>query len=330
MAQNITLLGASYSDVPAVTLPKTGGGTASFTDVTDTTAVASDVLSGKYFYKSDGSITQGSIGTGVATAPATISGTSATIGVVQQGGAPRVVFSKSISVTPSVTAGYITSGTASDCTVSLVSDASPKSAATYTPGTTNQVISSGVFLSGDQTISGDANLVAGNIKSGTSIFGVTGSYTGIDISDTTATASDVAAGKYFYTAEGVKVAGTADVVTSSGTSGIWTWRVWASGKAECWGETSSATYSSWTLWNNLIYYTSSTTGGNAYPTNFFASAPWVTMDFIATTNDAWLSHHRDGTKTNAPTAYLYKATNASAAGFIRYYAMGTVSSSWTG
>ena len=43
MAQNITLMGASYSAVPAVTLPKTGGGTASFTDVTDTTAAAADV-----------------------------------------------------------------------------------------------------------------------------------------------------------------------------------------------------------------------------------------------------------------------------------------------
>lgn len=32
MAQNITLLGASYSAVPAVNLPKTGGGTASFID----------------------------------------------------------------------------------------------------------------------------------------------------------------------------------------------------------------------------------------------------------------------------------------------------------
>lgn len=30
MAQNITLMGASYSDVPAVNLPKTGGGTATF------------------------------------------------------------------------------------------------------------------------------------------------------------------------------------------------------------------------------------------------------------------------------------------------------------
>lgn len=32
MAQNITLMGASYSDVPAVDLPKTGGGTARFRD----------------------------------------------------------------------------------------------------------------------------------------------------------------------------------------------------------------------------------------------------------------------------------------------------------
>lgn len=59
MAQNITLLGASYSNVPSVILPKTGGGTASFTDVSDTTAAASDVASGKYFYTSSGVRTQG-------------------------------------------------------------------------------------------------------------------------------------------------------------------------------------------------------------------------------------------------------------------------------
>lgn len=59
MAQNITLLGANYSAVPAVTLPKTGGGTATFTDVTDTTAAAGDVASGKYFYTAAGVKTQG-------------------------------------------------------------------------------------------------------------------------------------------------------------------------------------------------------------------------------------------------------------------------------
>lgn len=57
--QSITLLGATYTGVPAVTLPKTGGGTATFTEVTDTTAVASDVASGKYFYTAGGVKTEG-------------------------------------------------------------------------------------------------------------------------------------------------------------------------------------------------------------------------------------------------------------------------------
>lgn len=49
-----------------------------------------------------------------------------------------------------------------------------KSAATYTPGTSNQTIGANQYLSGAQTIKGDSNLVAGNIRSGVSIFGVTG------------------------------------------------------------------------------------------------------------------------------------------------------------
>ena len=59
MAQNITIQGATYSAVPSVLLPKQGGGTASFTDVTDTTASAADVASGKYFYTSAGVRTAG-------------------------------------------------------------------------------------------------------------------------------------------------------------------------------------------------------------------------------------------------------------------------------
>lgn len=64
MAQNITLLGASYSDVPAVLLPKTGGGTARFDDASVTTATAADVASGKIFLANDGTITTGTASSG--------------------------------------------------------------------------------------------------------------------------------------------------------------------------------------------------------------------------------------------------------------------------
>ena len=60
MAQNITLLGASYSAVPGVQLPKTGGGTALFTDVTPTTASAADVAQGKIFFDAQGQQQTGS------------------------------------------------------------------------------------------------------------------------------------------------------------------------------------------------------------------------------------------------------------------------------
>lgn len=59
MSQSISLWGATYSNVPAVELPKSPSGTATFTDVTDTTATASDVASGKYFYTAAGVKTVG-------------------------------------------------------------------------------------------------------------------------------------------------------------------------------------------------------------------------------------------------------------------------------
>jgi hypothetical protein len=53
-----------------------------------------------------------------------------------------------------------------------------KSAATYTPGTSDQNIASGQYLNGTQTIKGDNNLTAGNIRNGVKIFNVTGTYAG--------------------------------------------------------------------------------------------------------------------------------------------------------
>ena len=75
MAQNISLLNADYSAVPAVLLPKTGGGTARFDDCTVVTAAASDVASGKVFVASDGTITTGTASGGGGSSNFTLLGT---------------------------------------------------------------------------------------------------------------------------------------------------------------------------------------------------------------------------------------------------------------
>lgn len=51
-----------------------------------------------------------------------------------------------------------------------------KGAASFRPGTASQTIAAGQYLSGAQTIEGDANLLAANIRQGVSIFGVAGGY----------------------------------------------------------------------------------------------------------------------------------------------------------
>lgn len=74
------------------------------------------------------------------------------------------------------TPGYLASGTKK--TKQLTTQA----AKTWTPKTTDQSISSGRYLTGKQTIKGDANLLAANIKSGVSIFGVAGTLQPLDLS----------------------------------------------------------------------------------------------------------------------------------------------------
>ena len=50
MAQNVTIAGASYPDVPSIEMPKTGGGTAVFVDTSDANAAAGDITKGKTAY----------------------------------------------------------------------------------------------------------------------------------------------------------------------------------------------------------------------------------------------------------------------------------------
>ncbi len=122
------------------------------------------------------------------------------------------------TVTPSESAQTVSADSSyqglSSVTVNAISNQyigsgiTQKAEATITPGTADQTLEAGQYLSGAQTIQGDANLIAGNIASGVSIFGVTGTHSsGVDTSDATAEAGDLVNGKTAYV-NGVKVTGT--------------------------------------------------------------------------------------------------------------------------
>lgn len=88
---------------------------------------------------------------------------------------------------------------------------------TYIPTTEDQVLAPGHYVSGVQTVKGDANLISGNIKKGVSIFNVEGSLEsegGIDTSDATATSSDILLNKTAYV-NGEKLIGTIESLEST-------------------------------------------------------------------------------------------------------------------
>ena len=163
---------------------------------------------------------------GTVTAPATISGTSATVST----GTNTLTLNRTVSVTPSVsTAGYISSGTAGNSSVTLTANVTTKAATTYHPSTSDQSISSGSYITGTQTIKGvtTSGLEAGNIKSGVTIkigdstdddcvTSVTGTYTGSGTSKATYIYSELAS----RTANSYGATNATVTVTKAGTYNI--------------------------------------------------------------------------------------------------------------
>lgn len=201
MAKNVVIRDVTYQSVPSVKIPLSGGsGEAEFIDTSDATLdSASKLPSGTSAYangvKYNGTAAENdsdditvsgatvtvpagfyseqaskSVASGSATAPNNIVGTSAAVST----GNNTITLSKSVAVTPEVEPGYVASGTAGNSAVSLIASVTTKAAATITPGTSDQTIASGTYLTGAQTVKGDANLQSSNIVYGVQIFNVTG------------------------------------------------------------------------------------------------------------------------------------------------------------
>ena len=56
MAQNVIINGVTYSDVPEVNIPKSGGGTARFYDTASGNLTAANLLTGKVGYGASGAV----------------------------------------------------------------------------------------------------------------------------------------------------------------------------------------------------------------------------------------------------------------------------------
>ncbi len=178
-----TVSGNTVSVTPSVTNTAgfIAGGTLTGTPVS---VSASELVSGTKSITASGTTdvtnyASASVAAGSAATPATSITANPTISV-SSGGVITASVSKTQSVTPSVSAGFVSTGTAGTITVSgsATENLSTQAAQTITPTTSNIVIPSGKYLTGAQTILGDANLLAENIKDGVSIFNILGTFAG--------------------------------------------------------------------------------------------------------------------------------------------------------
>jgi len=144
---------------------------------------ASDLLAGKQLIDQEGNIVEGTI---AAKTSSNLTASGATV-IVPSGyyasqatknvttatqATPSITVDVNglITATTTQTAGYVAAGTKSG-----TKQLAFQPAKTITPSTASQIaVSSGYYTGGNITVAGDNNLVASNIKSGVSIFGVSG------------------------------------------------------------------------------------------------------------------------------------------------------------
>lgn len=156
-----------------------------YIDTTDATAAAGDIRSGKSAYvngvKVEGSVVERSeddltASGATVNVPAGIydSAVSKSVAEVEQA-TPAIEIDSAGKITSSAvqSAGYVATGTKS-----ATKQLTTKAADTITPGTNDQTIEAETYLTGAQTIKGDANLLPENIAEGVSIFGITGTHAG--------------------------------------------------------------------------------------------------------------------------------------------------------
>ena len=173
--------------IPASQFAEKIAGITTGVDTSDATATAGDILNSKTAYVNGVKIT-GNIAS-KSTSDLSVSGAAVTVPAGYYPSHAIKSVATATQATPSISvdsAGKITASTTQSAgyvsygTKSATKQLTTQAAQTITPGTANKTIAAGTYLSGTQTIKGDSNLVASNIKSGVSIFGVSGTASALD------------------------------------------------------------------------------------------------------------------------------------------------------
>ena len=178
------------------------------TDVSDTTAVAADVRSGKWFYLSSGVGTHGTLPDGSATTPATTISVTPSVAIDSTTGEVTASVSGSQSVTPTVSTGYVSSGTAGTVSVSGSNTLSLSTAqgGTITPTESQQTaVAAGKYTLGAVTVGAIPSDYVGS---------------GIDRNDSTdltVSGATVTAPAGYYAADATKTIGSG-ALAASGTA----------------------------------------------------------------------------------------------------------------
>jgi hypothetical protein len=97
-----------------------------------------------------------------------------------------------------------------------------------------------------------------------------------------------------------------DYIVEQGTSGIWTYRKWNSGTAECWGMSERVTATIDTVWGSL-YTRDDAIPNYTYPFDF-VSLPVVNITPRTHSGNLWLFTGEGGTVSQSPTVSVARPT----------------------
>lgn len=113
-------------------------------------------------------------------------------------------------------------------------------------------------------------------------------------------------GKWLVHSDGtdayIKEMKVADTVIEQGTSGIWTYRKWNSGVAECWGTSARSNVAMGQWGSSSLYY--GTITADSWPSGLFTSAPNANMFARVSGGNGWLTQTTNMTASSTGTRYV--------------------------